>query len=396
MLFKEGELKILWGFYACYFLLGLSAIIAPYMIIYFQKLGFSFAQIGILTVATGLGVFLFEVPTGVYADAVSRKYSVLIGFIIAGISVLLIPVYHSFFMIMLLLFLMGVGLSFVSGAEEAWVIDNLHFLKRKDLQNEYFIKSMVMSSAGFILVPFIGVYIIKNLSYDWLWYVFGLAMVLSVLILFFVSEHYVPKKKNFKTVMRQYFAGIRKGFHVIKKNRSLYLIILGTMVIILMNLGVNGFQPLLVQFTLPEYALGYVYGVLAAFSIVAAFMSRLFQKYRLRTVIVVGLILRILFLVAIAFVYPPLYWLVALFFILSNNITTGLDPLLSTFFHNNTPKKLRATVVSIKSMLFTAMSTVVGIIGGVLMDIFPLKSVIALGGILGIFGIAVYMQLREN
>jgi len=150
MLFKKDELKLLWPFYLCYLLFGLSAVITPFMVIYFQKLGFSYLQLAFITVSTGLGIFLFEIPTGVVADSFSRKLSVLIGYFITGVAVFCVPFFTNFYILLILLFVAGIGMSFVSGAEEAWVIDNLNTYGRKDLQHEFFVKLQVCVGLGFI------------------------------------------------------------------------------------------------------------------------------------------------------------------------------------------------------------------------------------------------------
>jgi hypothetical protein len=69
-------------------------------------------------------VLLCEVPTGVVADAVSRRLSVLIGIFLTGAGFLLyaVPVYG---IVLGAQVVWGVGATFISGANVAWVVDEI-------------------------------------------------------------------------------------------------------------------------------------------------------------------------------------------------------------------------------------------------------------------------------
>ena len=124
MLFRNGELKLLFPFYLYYLILGLTAMIFPFLIIYFVNLGFSFFQISIILAAYSISMFLFEIPTGAFADGFSRKYSVILGFVFCGITSIFIGLASSFWVLVFLFVLFGFSMTLISGSEEAWVIDN--------------------------------------------------------------------------------------------------------------------------------------------------------------------------------------------------------------------------------------------------------------------------------
>lgn len=69
--------------------------------------------------------FLFEIPTGVVADVFSRRLSILVGTVISGLSPLAMGLFPSFEGIMLGQFLLGLGYTFISGANEAWIADEI-------------------------------------------------------------------------------------------------------------------------------------------------------------------------------------------------------------------------------------------------------------------------------
>jgi DHA3 family tetracycline resistance protein-like MFS transporter len=69
-------------------------------------------------------VLLFEVPTGVVADAVSRRLSVLIGTFMTSAGFLLYAI-PSFPVVLLGQVVWGVGFTFISGANIAWLVDEI-------------------------------------------------------------------------------------------------------------------------------------------------------------------------------------------------------------------------------------------------------------------------------
>ena len=72
-----------------------------------------------------LAVFVFEIPTGVLADVYSRRLSLIIGWFIMGAAMILVGGVASFPVILLGYALWGFGYTFTSGAEQAWITDEV-------------------------------------------------------------------------------------------------------------------------------------------------------------------------------------------------------------------------------------------------------------------------------
>jgi DHA3 family tetracycline resistance protein-like MFS transporter len=79
----------------------------------------------LVLVGTALEVsaFLFEVPTGVVADTVSRRLSVIVGTGLMGLGFLLWGATPLFAVIVVAQVVWGIGTTFISGAWEAWAAD---------------------------------------------------------------------------------------------------------------------------------------------------------------------------------------------------------------------------------------------------------------------------------
>jgi DHA3 family tetracycline resistance protein-like MFS transporter len=78
--------------------------------------------------------FIFEIPTGVVADMKSRRLSVIIGIAMMGAGFLLEGLVPLFLTLILSQVLWGMGYTFTSGADEAWIADET---KGEDLEALY-------------------------------------------------------------------------------------------------------------------------------------------------------------------------------------------------------------------------------------------------------------------
>ncbi len=69
--------------------------------------------------------FLCQVPTGALADLYSRRLSVILGVVIIGLGFVLEGLVPNFWVIAGSMVFYGVGATFMSGAQEAWLADEL-------------------------------------------------------------------------------------------------------------------------------------------------------------------------------------------------------------------------------------------------------------------------------
>lgn len=69
--------------------------------------------------------FLAEVPTGIVADLYSRRLSMLIGAVVVGIGIGVQGLFPAFIPILIGNVIWGIGYTFLSGAGEAWIADEV-------------------------------------------------------------------------------------------------------------------------------------------------------------------------------------------------------------------------------------------------------------------------------
>ena len=70
-------------------------------------------------------IFVFEIPTGALADLRGRRISVILGYGLVGAGFAIESLFPAFGPILLAQLVWGLGWTFVSGAREAWLVDEV-------------------------------------------------------------------------------------------------------------------------------------------------------------------------------------------------------------------------------------------------------------------------------
>ncbi|WP_226683075.1 MFS transporter [Sutcliffiella horikoshii] len=127
-------------YYTMHFIISLASSImfTTYAIYYIEELGLNPLQLILIGTAIELTVIVFESITGVVADTYSRRLSIIIATFILGVafifegSILYISgstaiagVLSAFVLLLIAEFIRGIGETFLSGADQAWLTDEV-------------------------------------------------------------------------------------------------------------------------------------------------------------------------------------------------------------------------------------------------------------------------------
>jgi DHA3 family tetracycline resistance protein-like MFS transporter len=97
-------------------------VMAVYLV---QELQLSPLQLVLMGTAMEAAVFVFEVPTGVVADTYSRRLSLVVGYVGMGAAWIAVGFVSAPWMIIALWAFWGLAYTFTSGAEQAWIADEV-------------------------------------------------------------------------------------------------------------------------------------------------------------------------------------------------------------------------------------------------------------------------------
>ncbi|MBD0292664.1 MAG: MFS transporter [Jiangellaceae bacterium] len=94
--------------------------------VYFVRdVGMSPLQLVLTGTALEVGYFMFEIPTGVVADLYSRRLSLVVAAAVSGVAMVITGAVPDVAAIIAAAALWGIGWTFRSGAEDAWLADEL-------------------------------------------------------------------------------------------------------------------------------------------------------------------------------------------------------------------------------------------------------------------------------
>ncbi|MBN1665705.1 MAG: MFS transporter [Anaerolineales bacterium] len=126
-----------------------------------QTVGLDALQLVLVGTTLEVTAFLFEIPTGVVADVYSRRLSIIIGTFLFGLGFLVEGALPYFAAILVAQVIWGTGWTFISGAMQAWIADEVG----SEQAGVVYLRSTQLREAGHLLgIPFFV--LLANLNYQ--------------------------------------------------------------------------------------------------------------------------------------------------------------------------------------------------------------------------------------
>lgn len=392
-LFAKDEFKLLGAFYLERFISHLVYFAPAFWIIFFNET-FTLTQISILFSALAISTFVFEIPTGAFADLFGRKSSTLFAYIMMGFLLPTFIFISNFYILLLLFSLWGLFGTFYSGAREAWTIDNLKYYKRDDLISVYYLKEYSLIRLGMFLSGFLGAFIITKLSINSIWIFAGLSWFISFLLLLPVKEHKLTKEK--KASFNKLYRHAKEAISYSLKHKVLLFVLLATFFIMFRDSfgGELIWQPFLKDLGFPIFAFGFLFSASMVLGSIAPLVAKpILKKCKSeKNYLIVLMILGMLLNFGVLFVnnfYVGVIFMLSILFLIDLFI-----PIIDSFTQEFIPSKTRATVISFKSMIISLAYAISYPIAGFIADKFGTQSTIVLGGLFLIPAIYLYSRIN--
>ena len=170
-----------------------------------------------------LTVLLTDVPTGVLADVYSRRLSMIVGYVLIGVGYILEGAMPVFATILLAQVVWGLGFTFVSGAFQAWLSDEL---KDDSKTASVFVKAAKFESIGALVG--IGLSAALATIYVGLSLVAGgvIFLALAVFVALSMSEEgFTPKSSAQRNTWRSMAHVLRTGVRAVSLSRVLMALV---------------------------------------------------------------------------------------------------------------------------------------------------------------------------
>ncbi len=164
--------------FAAYGFLKNLRFFEPFLLLYFRET-FTFFRIGLLYAVREVSTNLLEVPTGVLADRIGRRRTMVLSMVAYLLSFGVFFVTRSFLLYMVAMVLFGVGEALRSGTHKALILSYLKEKGWEDRKVAYYGATRSWSQRGSALNALLaGILVISTREYRW---VFAASMVPYVL-----------------------------------------------------------------------------------------------------------------------------------------------------------------------------------------------------------------------
>jgi MFS family permease len=134
--------------FAAYGFLKNLRLFEPFILLFFRYAGLSYTEIGILFAIKQISVYVFEIPTGVYADSFGRRRSMLMSMASYIISFAIFFSLKSFWIFAIAMVLYALGDAYRTGTHKAMILEYLKIKGISHKKVEYYGATRSYSQLG--------------------------------------------------------------------------------------------------------------------------------------------------------------------------------------------------------------------------------------------------------
>lgn len=356
--------------------------------------GFSVAE---TTILLGLQEFLLiflEVPTGVVADKVSRKFSIALGTLIIPLPFVFLPYITTYAGALIIFFFRAVGKALVSGADSALLYDTLIDLDRtsefKKIKTKSVAWMMGVSAAAIFFGGWMGQYGLYQLALS---LPLPLYLISFAAILLMVEPESSKKSKEIQEV--NYLKHVGKAIKIVVSHRGVLVIAIAFAFLEGLAVNMKWYYPAIFEHL--GFGLGLIGTIMSALYLVKAFAysigSRLILNNSFKNTLFWVVVIAASWVMSSAYT-NSLVTLPALVLILlgSELAINSAEELI----HDGLESGVRATAMSFVNLLSSVAATVMIGLWGVIIDARSLPSSMFLqGAIFVVIAIMLYKLRNE-
>lgn len=340
----------------------------PILVLFFQENGLSMKEIFLLQALFSLAIIVLEIPSGYFSDVFDRKISIVVGGSMAFLGFSIYSQSHGFWGFLLAEIVLGIGISFVSGADCAMLYDTLLEMGKQESYKKVEGKNigigLISESVASVMG---GLLAISSLRLPL--YCDALVSLFIIPVSFTLIE---PKRKKIepgKIGLGGVFAVLKFSLHEHKQVK--WLIIYSSVIGAATLTMVWFIQPYLTATHVPLELFGVVWASLLFVAAVFSWNAHRVEQFLGRKN---SLLLMLVLPVAGYFLLSRFWFVWSGVFILLFYVTQGINnPITLDYLNGLIDSDVRATILSVKNLVSRAIFVVVGPMVGWLSDAYSLK-----------------------
>lgn len=359
------------------YLMGFLANAQFHLVIYTLFLlskGFSTRQFFLIESAYYLVTLAMEIPTGVVSDKKSRKGSLIAASLIGIPIVPVVILSDSFIVVLVAMSVGGVSSAFVSGTDVAILYDTLKALHQEADFKRIMGRMKWYAALSMALAGMIGG-LLAQLDMAFAWWAYYVTGLLALVVKCTLVEPPLSGESDHK---ESYLQHLGKSLKLSLTGDAGYFVFYAAVTWLFFSLGFWLWQPYLKSIAVPVAYFGFIY---AALNVVGGWASK--QAYGVEDRVGIrNALLFIPLMLASAFVLESrMVFVLGFLFIFLQSIASGFfSPLLEDYINARIPSSRRATVLSVKNMINSALFMIISPFVGHLVDRYSLTRALLLLG----------------
>ena len=328
-------------------------IIMPVIVLFFQDHGLNLQEIMILQSCYSLALGLMEIPSGYAADILGRRKTLILGCILAFIGFSVFSVAYDFWWFLAAQIFLGLGNSFISGADTAIMYDSLLEVKAEDRFLKYEGRSVSIGNFSEAAAGIIGGFL-AAISFRYPAYAQVVVAMITIPFAFSLVE---PKTqtKQLKNSWKSIISVVKFSLVESKILRTyiIYSAIMGIGTLMMAWLA----QPFLKDIGIGMKNYGIIWASLNILVGIVAFLAyRIDKKIKPLKSLTLIFISSVFGYVLIAQNMNYLGLMILFLFYANRGYAT---PLLRNYINKHTESNVRATVMSIRSFIIRTTFAIV-------------------------------------
>lgn len=350
------------------FLLSIT-IYSPILVLFYTGRGLSLFQVLSLEAFMGLAIIFLEVPTGVVADRIGPKRSVVLGFGFQVVWLLVLMASHAYWLFLAGYAVLGLAITFRSGATEAWIYETLKARGEPGQMSRAQGAFWAAGLAGRIASALLAVVVVRAMEERYFLLALGLsaaAMALGALLVLTVPNRQTEAEQARR---RGSLGLVRDAARLLRRQPALRRIVaLSVLSDPLPYALLFLYQPYFQASGTPAPLYGLAAAAGAGLGALGARMShRLEVRFGLRRTFLVSNLAPVAGYLLMALVSRP--YVAALLYVATFGVMQVRYPLLATMRNRHIASYNRATALSVISMLEGAYALAMKLVAGRLADV---------------------------
>jgi len=361
-----------------------------FFIIFLVDKGISYTEIGILYSIREIFINIFEIPSGIIADAFGRKYSLMLSFVAYIISFIIFYLANDFWLFAFAFIIYGVGEAFRSGTHKGMIMDYLKLNNWSNQRINYYGHTRACSQKGSALSALIaGVLVFFSGSYQNIFLFSIIPYLINLILIWSYPEELnksstvksSSKKSSVKLTFNSFWETIKQPnvlkiinasavhsayLKAVKDYIQLLMVNIALIIPFLTDIDINKKNGLII---------GVLYfGIYLLTSKASQFASKAVDKKQ-NSISYITLILGFtLGILSGVFFYFNLWILSFIAFVGIYLIENLRKPILTGFLSDNVPNKILTSVMSVQSQLKTVITSILAFTFGLIADNFGISS----------------------